>query len=546
MNALLSAMQYHDNNSDVSTFNILSGEKASISDMADVIESYMPISTNVKTKLRIDPVYDENGRYSPPPVTFNASKQLQWEPRIFLRTGVKKLLAWHLDELHPFGPPLHLSSHQYSTILSAKETGQAFRIREGDSLCHPGDEYCLRGHRIFPCASECSDPLSCTKSTFDKAAEVSQHVTQNCETVLYTDNLNENISSLSVVAPEIDDDSQVCALAFILKYSKLANDLIYETGEMEHYSYKFWKVILVGPDDDHVSTELQYLLKMSPSRFFHSSVKSALYIPEDFSTNPELEDIIFTAGLLHRKKKTVENFSARFAYAMDKMNYKVGSGERKALIVMPGALAKDQEKDQKVDEVFSGSVPTTGNKIQLEKALKMKPPLIDQEEQGEWSPRRHIQFERGVASFFNGRDFVNPDVESPKFLHESWTRSHWVVHNFETDVSEEARNLRCEWYREQTQWGGENDSLSFAHIMARLEIERFNSLLDKDEKARIIENQRLNEVAMDTDEYEWVKLQNRDAESESTVYARIVDDRALIIERRLWKILDDIDSKLGD
>lgn len=75
--------------------------------------------------------------------------------------------------------------------------------------------------------------------------------------------------------------------------------------------------------------------------------------------------------------------------------------------------------------------------------------------------------------------------------------------------------------------------------MARLEIERFNNLFDDEEKAEILDEQRMNDISMETDEYEWHKVQDRD--SKETLYARIVDDRALIIERRLWKIMDELD-----
>ncbi len=499
VNAILSGMQYHDKKSDVSAFNILSGEKASISDMAHMIESYMPIPTHAKTKSLGRPIYDELGRDSSQ-LSHKASKQLHWEPRIFLRTGVKKLLAWHLDQYRASGPPLHHDPD----ILSAVETGQAFRIRVGDHLCDPDDEYCLRGRRIVPCASECSDPLSCTKNVvLDRLSELSQKVTQNCETVLYMVSLNETISSLPVVGPEIGD-SYACSLAFILNSSKLATNLLTMNGMKESYSNGKWKIILVDADDELDLTELQRLLKISPGAFFYSSIKSALFIPENFSIDPELENIISTVKLLHEKMDMFSSFSSQlFANVVNKIIYKLESSELRAPILMPGLL--DKYRQQTYDEIFG---TTKAKEIHLEKKATPIMPLTENERE---CSRHQIQFYEEVAAILNSHDFDDPDVEYPVYSLETWaTRSLWVVHNFEAGVSEEARNLRCEWYREQTRWSDQNDSLSFAHVMALLDIERHNNyLLDKQTKARTTENDHVNEGSMHIDEHaEWPKFQS--------------------------------------
>ncbi len=265
MNAILSGMQFRENDSNLSSFNIVTGDKSSTSNIADLIESYMPISTHVKTKPHIDLVHDAKGEYFPPMVSLKSNRYLRWVPRTFLRDGVKKMLGFYLDEHLPFGPSPKIVGEE--KVLSAIETGQAFHLREGDSLCPLDDLNCRRGRRIFPCSSECSDPSSCTASPFDKIVEVSRKLTTNCQIVLYMDNMNEDVSDFTASAPQQDDSTPaICSIAFILKSSHLAKSMVDEGDENGVFSYHGWKVIAIDSFEDDISTELDYLLKMTPGK----------------------------------------------------------------------------------------------------------------------------------------------------------------------------------------------------------------------------------------------------------------------------------------
>lgn len=527
VDAIVVAMQYRNPNSNSAAFNIVSGEKATTSIFADLLESYMPIPHHGKNRPYKEVTYDANGHYVPPKIALKAKDELHWAPKVSLKDGVKILLGWHLDEHLPFGRSSQSLSGDDS-ILSATETGRSFLVREGGALCDTNDSYCLRGRSVFPCSSECSDPASCIQSpSFDKASKVSKQLTEKCDVVLYTDNLEEDMSSITVNAPSGGSGSgsgggeSICSIAFILKSSRLAKDSLGDSiEETDTFSHLGWNVVVIDALEDDISWELDYIFKMSPGKFFHSSVKSALYIPVNFSTDPEVDDIVFTTDLLRRPTELFTAYKA--LNGMAKMKYEVGKSGREALIVMPGALTVEKS----VDAVYSGSASTVAKKVTLDLALKT---LLNQRTNSEES-KRHVHFERGVNSFFyNSHDFENPDAASFKFQHQGWTRNHWVAHNME---KVEARNLRCEWYREHTKWGDNNADLSFAHIMARLSIDRFNDLLDDEVKAAMQEQQKSDDIMMQTDSYQWHEYFDRD--TKDPVYARIVDDRALIIERRLW------------
>ena len=62
--------------------------------------------------------------------------------------------------------------------------------------------------------------------------------------------------------------------------------------------------------------------------------------------------------------------------------------------------------------------------------------------------------------------------------------------------------MRCDWYREHTQWGAEIDQLSFAHVMALREVKRRIAHQEADDHIKTFIE--LNpELKPYTDSYEW-------------------------------------------
>jgi hypothetical protein len=113
----------------------------------------------------------------------------------------------------------------------------------------------------------------------------------------------------------------------------------------------------------------------------------------------------------------------------------------------------------------------------------------------------------------------------------------WIAHNFERD---DARKFRCEWYGEQAEWLDTNEALSFAYVMARLQVEQYYSLTDQDElKDVMLSINQQKEYARSTERYQWqsVFLDNQ--------LIRTIDIRAMIIERSLWSKLRERKKKLN-
>jgi hypothetical protein len=212
---------------------------------------------------------------------------------------------------------------------------------------------------------------------------------------------------------------------------------------------------------------------------------------------------------------------------MEQMKYMVGQSNRDALIVLPGAVIGETPD---VQQVLSGSYSTITPKVPFEKAVHS---IVDKDLWDDKETKIHIEFEKEVISFFHNHDFEDQSktTDSFKFSHHHWTRQHWVVHNFENPL---AKTLRCDWYHEQMNWNDVNDNISFAHILARLEFERFHSLMDDVERNKILDEQARKDIDLQSDEYQWSIVKYPHLSHHG--YVRIIDDRALIIERKLWHI----------
>lgn len=542
--AIVTGMQYESPYSNIASFNLLSGEKTSAARITKLFVANLMHSSSIdgmgnNTEEHVEEIAHENDS-SPKNLHLSlpARKTLNWSPRIILRDGLKQLLAWYLDENLPFGPLPSSKSFK-------KTSSQFLRRQESDLLlCHPDDVYCLAGRRFLPCASECSDPNFCLNSAFDYTAQAARQLSENCEIVLYSAFLSDHTTDLDVVvAPETNHhpSSSICSIAFLLESSVLANDLrrnhADRKGPENAITYKGWDVILINMQQNQLSRKLRHLLKLSPRNFFHSTVKAALYIPPNFPTKPEVDDILFTTGLLHRLPlNAYSNQDRAYHREMEQMNYMVGKSKRDALIILPSVAIGENPQ---VQHVMSGSYPTKVQKVSIEKGLKS---MIDQSLwNNDEATRNHVEFEKDIANIFNNPSFVTSQqtpttaADTVKFSHRHWTRKHWIVHNFE---KLDAQNLRCDWYLEQIQWEDDKENISFAHILARMEVERFHKYASDEEKSNILDEQNTKYIDLQSDEYQWsiVTYPNSSTNTDDIGYVRILDDRALMIERKLWQI----------
>jgi hypothetical protein len=74
---------------------------------------------------------------------------------------------------------------------------------------------------------------------------------------------------------------------------------------------------------------------------------------------------------------------------------------------------------------------------------------------------------------------------------------------------EESRQLRCDWYQEHVQWGSDLDQLSFAHVMAKRELERRMEFGEPDDHARKAFADKTEMKKLLTDAHEWYAMQTK-------------------------------------
>jgi hypothetical protein len=132
-----------------------------------------------------------------------------------LKEGIVQLLAWHYDRAYPYGGGQTLA-HEKSNFIASK----------GIVSCLPNDKECLKAAPVFPCASECSHEAQCTQSFYDEIMGWTQALTANCETVLYTLDLDDSLVSLPSAHLKIQTTSKSfvdgnCDLAFVSESSPL-------------------------------------------------------------------------------------------------------------------------------------------------------------------------------------------------------------------------------------------------------------------------------------------------------------------------------------
>ena len=529
VDAIIAAMQFRTKESVPAVFNIASGKSVAMKYIADIMESMMPIPTEAKDKN-----LNDIGESNDTPFD-DASKFLSWSSDTSLRDGIRKLLSWHLDKHLPFGQSPYENHKNAATKIAAHETGHTFSNRLEHSPCDIEDETCLRYKHVFPCASECSEDNVCSESIFDPIIKLSKEISEDCDVVVYTDSLGREVVDLLLKAElqpnedfELDfGEDVICNMAFVPRESKLAKlavesitDVAMEridiqadkiTTDEEKYDvlngrllHKGWVLIWVPEAIGEIRIDEFSLLKLSPSKMFHPSVKYAMFMDEFFSVSANLDDVRFMVSQMSRKALPERSVS----HKVDNRKRKFilpAEPERKCALLLP-ALKTIKSNDK--NEVR----PKPGAKIPLKDAIKymLFEQGMDTSKSTPPAVKKQKEFYQKIPTYVNKQDLRS--ILDPKYNYNlnHWARTRFVVHDL---TIEEGRQLRCEWYKEHIHWENDLDQLSFAHVMAQRETERRIARKEPDDHEREQLEDDMQRVL--SDKHEWYLLLNDMEENES-------------------------------
>jgi UDP-glucuronate 4-epimerase len=202
--------------------------------------------------------------------TQRATHILGFRPQVTLEQGIERLLSWHYDRAFPYGAT-HTNNLRY-TIAS----------------CSALDKECLLGAPVFACASECAHERLCVPSPYDDVTAWTQELTQDCDMVVYTVALQDELLPLqSTHVPP-----NTCHVAFVsersLQVRRLKQKAKYPpaTTVVEEYhrtkqplKHGIWTLVpLLVTDDQHFA-----LPKFSPGAFFGPNVQKAVYMDPTIS-----------------------------------------------------------------------------------------------------------------------------------------------------------------------------------------------------------------------------------------------------------------------
>lgn len=512
-----------------------------------------------------------------------------WKPKIHLSQGLIRTLAWHLHRQHPYG-----------NKDQSLETVDQFLVRHGQEPCAADDWMCHKSLTAsFPCMSECNTRQECLPSIFDETQALAKTVTEGCQIVLYTQALGYNVKDLPLQSEymddaNLDDDTKlICNYAFVPRdsslvksvTSKVPNEQLFKFGvdvkgntnkanlqEMKleglngRLLYRGWILLWVNDATTLLSPTDQSLLKVSPSKLFHSDVERAIFMEENFSVSPNLEDVSFLVDQLERRalpkrtfKKDVKVETSFGNEVVKRQKFRLPpEPPRRAVILFAPLRLPNDPHDESIQRIRRGD-----KKLKVRDAVKFMRHEWELEGTRESeSERRQREFYERISSYVNRNDKRSPNEPWYRYSMRHWVRTRWVVHDMDL---EEARLLRCDWYQEHLLWGSELDQLAFAHVMAVREVKRRMAHDEPDDhvKTFIEEHPHLKDL---TDSYEWHAMETDmnllyrepiqwnsllpdhvtveveeepasadvDPDQPIPLYVRIISERVMAASRKIW------------
>jgi len=579
VNGLISAMQYRPPTGKPVLFELSSGTGLRLQQVQDAVQKVLDRSSN---GVSIDPENVKDAKFEA--AQERVKQSLGWSPEVPIENGLVRTVAWHLDRLHPYGPPLRVKNNS-TEALPEIESGDMLLKRCSLPTVAP-DEILSHGGRPFlPCASECSNRDQCVPTMFDELLPMVQELTEECDIVLYTQDFDKNAEDFVLQSEFMDEgDPLVCNFAFVASESKLVETVISKVPDSElgklgfevtaevanrpggikqakfeklngRLLYRGWILIWTMDTPEEMPSHEKFFLKLSPGRLFHEDVKAAVFIDQGFGVSPKADDIKFLVHEMQLKPwkapvvKRKTRPKAKFLLPAEP--------QRRAVVLMSELKFQDSNDAERL---------SPDEKISTYEATRFMRFSNGEEPLGKEPANIKLQRE-----FYERlRNSINPDTSRApveplhKFEMNHWARSRWVAHDM---AHEESRQLRCEWYQEHVLWQTELDQLSFAFVMERLEMDRKLEHNEPDEvvQKHLSEKTEMKKLLSDT--FEWHALKTepnklyspyeemqilpydmdytderalinpaREAERDEDVplYVRVISDRIMAYARKAW------------
>lgn len=536
VDAVISAMQYRSDDS--SEFPLVvglsSGHKRDAQDIKLLSRELLKLTTRsnatttmeeLESHLSSRSVADETILFAE--ILNRTKRLLGWSPESSLAKGLANTIAWHLNRIQPYGPPPNNQSYHDNSIISGDRMLQRLSLpncdRFGDALCHGGQP-------ALPCASECAlhKPYTCIPTAFDDILSLVQSLTQECDIVLYTQHFDKGASDLDLSSEFMEEgDPLVCNFAFINQDSNLTNSVIEKVPDQElknldfellpgedlnqpgsirkrkymalngRLLYRGWILIWVKDLPDELHPYEESLLKLSPGRFFHSDVKTAVFIDQQFRVSPKADDIAFLAHEMYRKawdpKVMKRKNGPKAKYLMP------AEPERLAAILLPQLKYQDSVDAERLPPEEKISVYEATRFMRFE--VGEKTPLGKEPH----SIKMQREFYERVKTYLNPDNARSLSEPSYKFELKNWVRTRWVAHDMTTDASR--LQVRCPWYEEHVLWGTPLDQVSFAYVIEKLDLQRRIVHNEPDESVQkdLVEKMEMKKSFSDT--FEWIALE---------------------------------------
>lgn len=572
IDGLIAAMQYRPTDSRPTYFDFSSGKLTTFNQLQTATTQIL--DPTVSTEIGIPSVSNPSAIQSMQRV----QSLLGWVPRVSLLDGLVRTLAWHLDRQQPYGSSIAANSTETTPI----ETGDRLLERHGIQRCKANDLLCHTSRPFLPCASECSIRHNCVRTVFDDLVPKVQSLSEECDIVLYTQDLDAKTVDLELHSEFMDEGSPlVCNFAFVNGESQLVRSVIDRVPEGElanlgfemtaedenlpggmwarkqeklngRLLYRGWILVWTVNTPSVLSTLEEYFLKLSPGRLFHSDVETAVFIDQSFGVSPSADDVEFLAHEMHRPK-----YHARVVKRKTRPKAKFllpPEPERQAVVLMSELKYQDSSDAERLspDEKISTYEATRFMRYSNgEEPLGKEPQKI----------KMQREFYDRLRSSINPDNGRAPSEPVHKFEMKHWVRSRWVAHDLSYD---ESRLLRCDWYQEHVLWGAGLDQLSFAYVMAKAEMSRKLARNEPDDTVQkhLAEKTEMKKLLSDT--FEWhaldtdqnsryspfeemsilpFELDNLDNwepaastfdDSRPALFARILSDRIMAYARKSW------------